>query len=113
MLHVSEPKGSPIRCSRGTKDKAPRDPETALRAIEPPVAILYGMGGCGKTQLALKYCRNAEEKMLYNSIFWVDASHSKSVARSFAEIESKILKQTVDLTDADASIWRVLDQING
>ncbi|KAL8871438.1 MAG: hypothetical protein Q9174_002726 [Haloplaca sp. 1 TL-2023] len=49
------------------------------------VVVLRGMGGCGKTQLALEHCRKQRSK---SSVFWVDATSSGTAFRSFEDIGS-------------------------
>ena len=69
------------------------------------------MGGSGKTQLALEFCRRSEANGRFASIFWVDAIDPKSVAQSFAAIAEMIFNKKVDLADADASVQLVIDAI--
>lgn len=57
---------------------------------EPRVAILQGMGGQGKTQMALEYCRQSKRDLKFNGIFWVDASDESLASRTFAEIARKL-----------------------
>ncbi|KAG6985315.1 hypothetical protein G7Y79_00113g101700 [Physcia stellaris] len=47
------------------------------------VIVLVGMGGQGKTQLSLEYCRAEQSEY---SIFWVDATSMGTVNRSFEGI---------------------------
>lgn len=42
-------------------------------AFHPRRVILLGMGGQGKTQLALEYCHMARTSETYQAIFWIDA----------------------------------------
>lgn len=49
---------------------------------------LYGLGGIGKTQLAVEYAhRHALE---YQAIFWIDAESSETITRSFLQIERRL-----------------------
>ena len=52
--------------------------------------VLHGLGGIGKTQLAVEYSKRHKEK--YTAIFWLDASNEDSLGRSFQGIAQKILK---------------------
>ena len=70
------------------------------------------MGGSGKTQLALEFCRRSEANGRFASIFWVDATDLKSVAQSFAAIAEMIFNKKVDLADADASVRLVIDALS-
>jgi hypothetical protein len=42
-------------------------------AFHPRRVVLLGMGGQGKTQLALEYCHMARTSETYQAIFWIDA----------------------------------------
>ena len=70
------------------------------------------MGGSGKTQLALEFCRRSEANGRFASIFWVDATDPNSVAQSFAAIAEMIFSKEVDLADADASVRLVIDELS-
>lgn len=63
---------------------ADRDPDRYV------VVVLCGMGGQGKTQLALEYCRQSQQIELYNSIVWINAASQISVTRSFEEVADHI-----------------------
>ena len=64
----------------------------------PRYAVLYGMGGQGKTQLALEYCHRKKDSP-YSAIFWVDATTQDRVESSFQSISERIKRQTDDLPD--------------
>jgi hypothetical protein len=70
---------------------------------EPRVLILYGLGGQGKSQVALEYCRKS--KKTYRGIFWINASSEASATRSFEGIASELAKVSpVVLEDTAAKI---------
>ena len=48
------------------------------------------MGGCGKTQLALEFCRHAEDDLGFTAVFWINASSQVSVVQSYKAIAKKI-----------------------
>ena len=54
------------------------------------IVVLLGMGGQGKTQLALKYCRVAKLSRRFQAFFWVDASSPKALSRDFEIITESI-----------------------
>ncbi|KAL6246170.1 hypothetical protein RBB50_007323 [Rhinocladiella similis] len=60
--------------------KAPRD--------EKRVLILEAMGGQGKTQVALKYCK--ESRSIYSNIFWVNASSREMAVQSMQRVAQEI-----------------------
>src|SRR5947209_15910980 len=52
------------------------------------VMILHGMGGIGKTQLAVEFARKHQKA--YSSIFFVDADSKDSLLHSFLAIFRRI-----------------------
>ncbi|KAH0551461.1 hypothetical protein GP486_007324, partial [Trichoglossum hirsutum] len=80
--------------------------------VDPTVVVLFGMGGSGKTQLALEYCRRTEASRRFTSIFWVDASNPSTIAQSFLSIAEMISRKKWVLADADASMRFVTDAIS-
>ena len=48
------------------------------------------MGGSGKTQLALQFCRRAEEHLSFMAVAWIDASSPASVLQSYRVIAKQI-----------------------
>ncbi|KAH7367869.1 P-loop containing nucleoside triphosphate hydrolase protein [Plectosphaerella cucumerina] len=62
---------------------------------EPHVVILQGMGGQGKTQLALEYCRQSKRDVRFNGIFWVDGADESLALSSLAEIALKLATDEV------------------
>ena len=52
--------------------------------------VLTGMGGSGKTQLALQFCRRAEEHLGFMAVAWIDASSPASVLQSYRTIAKQI-----------------------
>ena len=47
------------------------------------------MGGRGKTQIALRYCRNAFQNRTFNTVLWIDASSEISAHQAIESILSK------------------------
>lgn len=52
--------------------------------------VLQGMGGQGKTQIALEYCRRSRESRAYAGIFWMDAASEIQLRRSFDAVAETI-----------------------
>lgn len=55
------------------------------------IAILYGLGGIGKSQIAATYAKRNREH--YSAIFWLNAQSEDSLTQSFAHIASQIHQQ--------------------
>ena len=53
-------------------------------------AVLHGLGGIGKTQLAIAYARRHKEK--YTAIFWLNANDENSLKLSFRDIVQQVLR---------------------
>jgi tetratricopeptide (TPR) repeat protein len=70
---------------------------------------LYGLGGVGKTQLALQYCY--ESKQHYDYIFWLSATDQTRLLNSFREVailtghEQQIAGQTPEVIAQTALRW--------
>ena len=52
--------------------------------------VLHGLGGIGKTQLAIEYVRRHKEK--YTAIFWLNANDEYSLQLSFCGIAQQVLQ---------------------
>lgn len=55
------------------------------------IVVLYGLGGFGKTQLALQYWTEAAEE--YTSKIWVDATSLETALESFKDVSTKLGRQ--------------------
>lgn len=49
-------------------------------------ALLTGMGGCGKTEIALRYARLNRNS--YQAVIWIDGTSHETLAHSFSRISS-------------------------
>jgi AAA ATPase domain len=75
--------------------------------------VLYGLGGIGKTQLAIEYIRRHKEK--YTAIFWLNANNQDSLKLSFRDVAQQVLKYHpstsllagVDLDNLDQVVYAV------
>ncbi|KAI1209347.1 uncharacterized protein F4807DRAFT_426403 [Annulohypoxylon truncatum] len=70
----------------------------------PKIAILQGMGGQGKTQLAIRYCGKARLQKKFQCILWVDASTRASTVRGLEEISENLNDSNQTLLDSDARV---------
>ncbi|MFD5922545.1 FxSxx-COOH system tetratricopeptide repeat protein [Kitasatospora sp. NPDC058201] len=61
---------------------------TGFTAVLPSSQSLYGLGGIGKTQIALEYahCFRAE----YDLVWWIDAEQSDAIAASLADLAREL-----------------------
>ena len=70
--------------------------------------VLCGIGGSGKTQLALRYIKQYQQ--LYTAVIWIDASTAEHTIQSFAEtadmISSKWPFRDLPLTYLGSCNWR-------
>ena len=75
------------------------------------IVVLLGMGGSGKTQLALEFCRHAEEDLGFSAVFWINASSQNSVFQSYRAIAKAILKGHQVDADSEDVISLVQDTL--
>lgn len=67
------------------------------KAVDGHVVVLYGLGGMGKTQLALTYA--AEYADEFSAIWYVDSSSESSTRLGFREIAQRYIDRTAVLSD--------------
>ena len=70
------------------------------------ICIVHGLGGMGKTQLAIEYARL--NKALYTSFFWLDGKTEESLIQSLLLIASRLRKSQIP--DMDSHKMRGLDE---
>jgi len=79
--------------------------KTSLRttkavAVVQVVAALHGLGGVGKTQLAIEYCyRNTSD---YDVVWWVDAEQTALIAEKIAPLGQRLGLQSTGSVALDA-----------
>ena len=76
------------------------------------IIVLLGMGGQGKTQIALKYCRTVRTHNTYKAIFWLDASSPRSVIQGFETIIAKFDNPESTFKDDESKIAFLKDTTN-
>ncbi|KAH0541470.1 hypothetical protein FGG08_004080 [Glutinoglossum americanum] len=81
----------------------------AASMLNPSVVVLTGVGGQGKTQLSLEFCRQSISD--YRVIFWIDASSEASTMRGFKKIAAKICETGQSFADIQAEIAFVKDTL--
>ncbi|TGO56023.1 hypothetical protein BCON_0083g00150 [Botryotinia convoluta] len=77
---------------------------------------LHGLGGIGKTQLAITYARRHKEK--YTAIFWLNANNEDSLKLSFRDIAQQVLRHHPSTTvlstvDQDEDLDQVVSAVKG
>lgn len=77
----------------------------------PRIAVLQGMGGQGKSQVALEYCYR-RKTTLYSAIYWVDASSEDSTKESFCAISEEIKNPADILHDVKRRVNFVLQRLS-
>jgi len=69
--------------------------------------VLHGLGGIGKTQLAIAYAKRHKDN--YSAIFWLNIKDEDSLKQSFAAVARQILREypsasglsTIDMKNLD------------
>lgn len=72
-------------------------------SLSPTCFVLQGMGGGGKSQLALKYCEILQRKDSSAHILWIDATSVLTARQSVAMIAQRI-SPGVDTSDDEANL---------
>ena len=91
----------------GREDVLQRIDKALSDGTGPHYAVLQGMGGQGKSQVALEYCHRKKD-IPYSAIFWVDAATESSFKRSFQSISECIKAETDYLPNIDARVAFIL-----
>lgn len=72
----------------------------------PRIVVVRGLGGQGKTQVALEYCHRAKETGI-RAILWIDATSQVTVEKTFETI-SESIKKPGDIIQDNASVRFVM-----
>jgi hypothetical protein len=71
------------------------------------IVVLHGMGGQGKTQMALKYIN--DHRLEYQHIIWIDGTSMLTAQKSFMEVAKTFGSGTGGDTKPEESIYAVRD----
>ncbi|KAL8936556.1 MAG: hypothetical protein Q9211_004127 [Gyalolechia sp. 1 TL-2023] len=77
---------------------------TAVNLVGHRVVVLTGMGGQGKTQIALEYCKRSQVSNNFQSIFWIDASSENAVIRSYSNFAENLSNSAIAFPDDKSRI---------
>lgn len=79
---------------------------------QPPKLAVYGLGGVGKTQIALELAYQTREKYPECSVFWIPATNAESLQQAFTNISQQLGMPGVEDEQADAKklVQRYLGQ---
>ena len=81
------------------------------RDSNPGVLVIQGLGGQGKTQVALEFCQRAITSDLVEAVFWIDAASEVSLTKSFEAIYAKIKPATSEKTSSELQIAFVMKRL--
>ena len=72
---------------------------------QPKRVVIQGMGGLGKSRLALELCDRAWQKKVFRCILWADASSPVTLRRSFEGFYDPLCERTAsDTSDSNSSL---------
>jgi tetratricopeptide (TPR) repeat protein len=75
----------------------------------PRIVVIRGLGGQGKTQVALEYCRRAKNDGV-RAIFWVDAMSESNVQNGYKTI-SESIKDPGQIIEDEARVRFVMEKL--
>jgi hypothetical protein len=97
---------------RGVLEKINRELQAPGIMSGPLVFVLLGMGGCGKSQLALEYCHQAEHNGIYSAIFWIDATSPTTAQQSFTTAAQAMSKPNFSVADDEGNLQFVRNTLS-
>lgn len=74
------------------------------------ICVLHGLGGIGKTQLAIEYMRL--HKHMYTSVFWLDGKTENSLLQSLIAIAFRLPKDQVSSRCKDIKSTEELEELS-
>ena len=71
--------------------------------------VLYGLGGIGKTQLAIVYAKQHKDN--YSAVFWLNIKDKDSLKQSFAKVAKQILQEHPSVSRLSSVNVKNLDKV--
>lgn len=71
------------------------------------VVVIRGMGGQGKSQVALEFCKRTRGKP-FDTIFWADASSASTLNQSLEVVSERLGSRSYEMPDANARVQYVI-----
>jgi hypothetical protein len=87
-----------VRQFIGREDVLERIEQAFTSGAGPRVVVLRGLGGQGKTQVALEYCRRARAHGV-QAIFWIDANSESTLKQSIQAIAGRVKNSSITISD--------------
>jgi len=78
--------------------------ETGRRRV---VVVIYGLGGIGKTQLAVEFAR--EHQRMFSAIFWLDGSSETNLKQSFVDMMQRLPQDELTANGVETPTHSVID----
>lgn len=80
------------------------------------IVIIHGLGGVGKTQLAIAYAKRHRAE--YSAFFWLNAKDEDSLRQSFTKVARRVLREhpsasRLDSVDMDGNLDEVVTAMKG
>jgi tetratricopeptide (TPR) repeat protein len=76
------------------------------------IIVLLGMGGSGKSQLALEWCHRMRETRKFKAIFWLDAS-SRPMLHHAMDTVAKMIAPERSFNNSQAATTFVIETLSG
>ena len=81
--------------------------------VGPRIVTIQGMGGQGKTRLALDYAYRQQGARKFSHIHWLDASSQEALIRSYEDVADHLAKGRKVFTDSESQVKFVKEKLAG
>ena len=86
-------------------------PAISSQCTTPIKLALFGMGGIGKSQIALEYCFQEYSSKRIETVFWINAHSEESVVASLTKVAALIGQSEQRLTTAEEKVEYVMTSL--